>query len=273
MYSLAWQAKQSRGVPRKVPPTWQAWQSAAACAPLSGQAEWTKPLPAQDVGWWQRAQSAVPAQGDVVRGLRGGQRVLMAKPRKSTGAGWKMPASLPGWHSQQLAAMCAPTSGKRVAACSATSPTGRQSRSSWQREQSVTERALVEVLMAAGAATAGEHRHRTAVVVAAQALGLLVRAGEHDAGLGTVVEGEVVAQLGPAAGLVAQGAVAREGVVRHHRAATRLPLVRRHRPAGAGEQHDAGEEVQAQHQAQLRAGVESQGGERHQKVRCSHRPP
>lgn len=110
----------------------------------------------------------------------------------------------------------------------------------------VAERAAVHVLVAALAALLGEQLDRPAVVVAAQALGLVVRALELHAGARLVVELEVRAQLVPAPRDVAQRAVGREAVVRHDDAVpgppavTRLVVALGLRDAGEHEQRERG---------------------------------
>ena len=88
-----------------------------------------------------------------------------------------------------------------------------------------SELPLVHVLVAAGAALLGEGRHRPAVVVAAQAAGPRVGPLEPHAGLGLVVELEVVAQRLPAAPRMTRVAARGEVVVGQDRAVAGPPVV------------------------------------------------
>jgi hypothetical protein len=85
--------------------------------------------------------------------------------------------------------------------------------------------AAMDVLMAAGASTFRERRDRSAIVVAAQALGRRVRADEGDAGFAFVVEREVGANLRPGPLLVADRAIGGERLVRDHGSALRVPAL------------------------------------------------
>ena len=83
----------------------------------------------------------------------------------------------------------------------------------------------MDVLVAAGAPLRREDRDRAAVVVAAQAARVGMRAAQRHAGLLRVVELEVLGEDVPPLAHVAELAVGREGVVGEDRAELRPPAM------------------------------------------------
>ena len=84
---------------------------------------------------------------------------------------------------------------------------------------------LVWVFMAASAATHTVELHRSAVVVAAQALRAFVRSHQRIARLLRVVIDEVLANGGPVVAFMTQRAIGGERVVGHYRPAQLVPLL------------------------------------------------
>jgi hypothetical protein len=82
------------------------------------------------------------------------------------------------------------------------------------------------VFVTADTTSLGKHGHRTTVVVAAQALRVLVRTDQGDPGFEGVVKTKVGSDLIPTAAFVAQRAVFRKRVVGNYWAATLVPLMR-----------------------------------------------
>ncbi len=92
------------------------------------------------------------------------------------------------------------------------------------------EQATMRIEMTSAAAARREALHRPTVVVTAKAFGLRMRPDEREARFALVVKFEIRSDRMPAAARVAQRAIAGKRIVRHDRAALRVPVLRTHRP-------------------------------------------